>query len=221
MGNRSYQLLRTMKYLILFLFLIYLQLAFPQVNKGVQREFIIGGVLPLGKDISRIYNQGGSAEVRLSKDLGKMITIKPYLSYSIFGNKPGTSLKEYLHFFSLGVNPNFRFSFHSTFKTYFGPSLNINYYFDRLISKDFFYRSLEKKKNTLISDILVSYDLRLGIVYKRYLAELNYRPYNSIPHINKEVVDAIEYSDDLYQYYKIRDRKFNFSMISLSIGILF
>lgn len=206
-------------FLIIISVLFTVQLAYTQDKNAFAKEVILGGLIPLGKDISTIYNQGISAEFRFSKDLNKFINYRPFISYSFYGNKWSGFQTEVLHFFSLGINANYRYAIKPDLNLYAGPSLNLNYYADRLITYNGRSVIFSDKRNTIISDFGLSYDFRIGMSYKRILFEFNYRPYASIPHINESIVATIENQDELYQLYQIKERKFNLSMLSINIGI--
>lgn len=205
---------------MLFLILILAEkVAFPQTGKARTKELTLGALIPVGKEISAVYDQGIAAEFRFTKSFTDFIDFKPYINYSYFGNKPNDYSREELHFLSLGILVVYKTVVSPNVNVYVGPALNANYYLDNIVFKDVVFMPFSKKRNTLMSGFLFSCDARLGAEFKRMLVELSFRPYWSKPHISEKVVAATENGGELYQLYRIKDRKFDLSIFAVSLGI--
>jgi hypothetical protein len=208
-------------YLLGFLVFGSYLIGFSQTKYPWKKEILLGGVLPIGKEISGTYNFGASAEFGLAKGITKSISFKPFVNYSFFYHKPSDISREVLHFINLGINLNYLFILSKEVNMYAGPSLSIGYYMDDLVFKKDAVPYNMQKRNAIITDFLLSYDVRCGVTYRNYLLEIAYRPYKSVPHIGDYVTGKFENNGDLYQYYSVNASKFNLSMLSINIGIKF
>ena len=194
-------------------------IGFSQTNYPWKKEILLGGILPIGKEISAAYNLGVSGEFGLSKGITKSINFRPFVNYSFFCHKSSDISREVLHFLNLGINLNYLFLLSKEVNMYVGPSLSIGYYIDDLVFKKNAVPYNMQKRNAIITDFLLSYDIRCGVTYRNYLLELAYRPYKSVPQIGDYVTSKFENNGDLYQYYSVKDSKFDLSMFSINIGI--
>lgn len=210
-----------MRFILLFLILILAgKVSFSQPGKARTKEFALGALIPVGKEISAVYDQGIAAEFRFTKSFTDFIDFKPYINYSFFGNKPNDYSREELHFLSLGIIAAYKCVVNPNVSIYLGPALNANYYRDNIVFKDVVFMPFSKKRNNLMSDFFFFCDARLGVEFKRILVELSFRPYWwSKPHISEKVVAATENGGELFQLYRIKDRKFDLSIFAVSLGI--
>jgi hypothetical protein len=208
-------------YLLGFLVFGSYVIGLSQTQYPWKKEILLGGIVPIGKELSTTYNLGVSAEFGLSKGITKSISIKPFANYSFFCHKPSDISREELHFLNLGLNLSYSFPLSKEVTMFTGPSLSLGYYLDNLIFKKDAVPYNTQKRNTIISDLLLAYDIRCGVTFRKYLFELAYRPYKSVPQIGDYVTNKYENNGDLYQYYNAKASKFDLSMFSINLGIKF
>lgn len=204
------------KLLQIILFLLSIQQGFSQETKNINGELIIGGIIPRGNELSKVYGQGLSSEFRLSKSFGDYIMVKPFFNYSFFANHPNEYQLENIHFLTLGLNVDLMLKIKSEMILYFGPSVCASHYFDYL---DWADKNLlnYNSNNIVMSGNIFSYDVRFGMNYKQFIFELNYRPLKSEPNYNNAFKSLK--SDRLYQLYKLNYKKFDLTMFSINIGV--
>ena len=198
------------RFILLAIIFVVIHQLNAQDSLRYNKEVLLGLQLPVGDEISSIYDQGFSAEFRLVKPVKNHIVIKPFVSYSFYGNKPLPNERESMHFFALGLKPNLRFKLSPSLNMLIGPSLNMNYYF-----------SHSKQDGVLARDWLFSYDAVGIIEYQRFFLELNYHFINSKPKTT-DALDSKLYSyDGLYQMNNWSDEKIDLSSISINVGFKF
>lgn len=205
------------KLLQLILLVLFIQQGISQEREKLNAEILIGGIIPKGTEISKVYGQGLSSELRLSKSFGNIVIIKPFFNYSFFANYPNENQLENIHFLTLGLNVDFTIKIKSEVNLYCGPSVCANHYFDYLDWAD--KNILDFKSiNIVMSGNVFSYDLRAGLNIKKFIFELCYKPIKSEPQFKNAYFTSLR-KDRLYPLYKVNYRKFDFSMLSFNVGI--
>lgn len=200
----------------LILLVLFIQHGISQETKFLNSEILIGGIIPKGNEISNVYGHGLSSEFRLSKNFGDYIMAKPFFNYSFFANYPNDYQLENIHFLTLGLNVDLMLKIKSEMILYFGPSVCVNHYFDYLDWAD--KNLLDYNSNNIVmSGNIFSYDVRLGMNYKQFIFELNYRPLKSEPKYNNAFKSLK--SDKLYQLYNLNYKTFDLTMFSINIGV--
>jgi len=206
------------KHLLIFLLTLSFSANYAQVShRPFEKELIIGGIIPLGNEISSVFNQGLSAEFRVSKSFKDFIFIKPFFNYSFFANHPNSSQLESIHFLTFGINLDLTLKIKSNTKIYIGPSIFANHYFDYLDWAD--KNILDYKENNIVMNgNLFSYDLRMGLNVKKFIFELCYKPFKSDPHFKKAYFNSLR-KDKLYELYQVNYKRFDLTMFSINMGL--
>lgn len=200
----------------LILLVLFIQHGISQETKFLNSEILIGGIIPKGNEISKVYGQGLSSEFRLNKNFGDYIMVKPFFNYSFFANYPNDYQLENIHFLTLGLNADLMLKIKSEMILYFGPSVCANHYFDYLDWAD--KNLLDYNSNNIVmSGNILSYEVRFGVNYKQFIFELNYRPLKSEPNYNNAFKSLK--SDKLYKLYNLNYKTFDLTMFSINIGV--
>jgi len=206
------------KLLLIFLLTISFKQGYTQENsKPFEKELIIGGIIPLGNEISSVFNQGLSTEFRVSKSFKDFIIIKPFFNYSFFANYPNSSQLESIHFLTFGLKLDLTLKIKSNTRIYVGPSIFANHYFDYIDWADKNILSY-KESNIVMSGNLFSYDLHMGLNGKRFIFELCYKPFKSNPHFKKAYFNSLR-KDKLYELYEVNYKRFDLTMFSINVGL--
>jgi hypothetical protein len=196
---------------------MWFQAGYSQEILNFNKEILIGGVIPVGKELKSVYNQGISTELRISKSFKEFVIVKPYINYSFLANYPNENQLENIHFLSAGLNIDISLKICSSFNIYAGPSIYCSHYFDYLDWADRNILDYKSEKVTFSGNI-VSFDLRTGMQFKRIILEFTYKPYIAEPTYHNAYFENLR-ENELYQLYKVNYKKFDLSSYSITLGL--
>ncbi len=201
--------------------MIYSSVSISQTNQKFTKEIKIGGLLPVGNDLSKVYNFGSRVETGLGMHINSKFTIKSNFNYSFLKNN-AEFFFETFNIFSLGLTLNYSKQLTTSSVLFIGPSFVYVYYYDNFKYSDIFrYYNFPNDSYRIFSDHLLTYDIRFGVKFKKIVFEFIFLPINSVPNINNEIVEKIEYENSSYKLYDVNKKKFNLSILSFNIGLTF